>query len=67
MSGQKLTRSITVHRPIALRVSLAEAAQTWPKHGFRRPGSGFRYRDDGNYRCDMRSHIASELEDGRVD
>ena len=27
----------------------------------------FRYRNGGNYRCDMRSHIASELEDGRVD
>jgi hypothetical protein len=27
----------------------------------------FRYRDGGNYRCDMRLHIASELEDGRVD
>jgi hypothetical protein len=26
-----------------------------------------RYRDGGNYRCDVRSHIASELEDGRVD
>jgi hypothetical protein len=34
---------------IALRAR-AEAAQTWPKHGFRRPGSGFRYRDGGNYR-----------------
>ena len=34
---------------IALRAR-AEAAQTWPKHGFRRPGSGFRYRDGVNYR-----------------
>src|ERR1035437_11010953 len=36
-------------RSIALRAR-AEAAQTWPKHGFRRPCSGFRYRDGGNYR-----------------